>query len=1567
MADRDSRTTRARVLRGLAVVLLVVLVAAAVTTVFLPDLLPSSTVRREVATLLSERLGRPVTVASAELDWREGLTARGVRVSRRDGEGRLAEVDRLTVQFAPTAAARAAVGRDARFRSIRFDGLELWLVVDEAGRLNVADLLEAESLDVGVVQVGNARVHFHSRQTGGDLDFANVHASVGELSGTGNGYVSLSADLCRADGGVSDASVPAGGPSARCGRVVLTANIDRRRTGPDGMPVGSLKAEWAELPWDRLWAVAAPESPLAGLVRETSGRMSATLGEDAWSAEGAVEADRLAWPAAGAEAPTPMLSEAILGFRLHRSSASLPVVLDAVTLSAPGLNLKVGGSVAPSRPAAGEGTNDEAALSWARPALNLWADGTVSWGPLCRRAPPLGVLVETFDRLGGQAQVGLKVGMDGDRFRLTATADLGDTVMVAPGWFEKQEGDPLRLDLEGTCDRGFQGAATMDVAVQTAGATMRVRGTPPLDGLLEVLTGADEDGANLPARLARLSGDRATAEVEVRDVAAVLALVPALGDRLGPLSVGGPCRLDVAVQPVGGGGAGSTRGDGAAPEAWTAVLRADLTETDLALAARPGSRKPAGTLARVDADAVVWPGQRRSDLRRLAVRLGEGRIVWDGSARIDWPRKEGEQPVGRFTGTLALDEIAKAGALIAPERFEAASPAAGKAVFDVTADLADGRLRTHMEAGLEKMDLRLGRYLAKPAGRPATLRLTTLLHAGRWNRVQGEMALDLPGVSVSALGEAVLVAEWMTRSAAAEDDAARRGARPTAPSADDSTRAVAREDPRAGREEAPRAETQEGGGADEADPSPRPRSSVAVTLGPKSTVEIEAAVSDLKEAASLSPLLADALEGDRASGRAQGRLVLSLRRDGLQASGTLDLTATALNLGRLLSKPAGRVLRAQVAGDVAPHPRGWIDARLARSEVRLGESVTRLSGGVRLDWAALTTAAADPWERLAAAVRQTDVTAEGDWRHGPDLARMLPWLAPLRARCGLDGATRWTLALAGSPTRGRLDLDLDATACRVSAAPRGKGAEPVTVKTAGTPASIDLSVRYGEVPGEMVVEDVHLHLADATATGSGRLLFDDPRFLVPARPTAWTLAVDGRVPDAAILASLLPWRLADLEPTGAVDVHLRAAADAKGSEVESCRLRFDEARIRWLEREVRLDGAVAYDHESLQTDGLDLKAGGSDLRIVTYIARPSEDPTGSLLVRGKTLDVEEVLEMIRRTSASLGQGEAAAGDGEETTEGAAAGGQADGVGARLHRLLARAHLSADVRFDRVVVVNPKWGSRYHLAGLEAEGRLADKHLSLPRFACRLNDGTVTGRVRLDFRQTPPLLYVAYDARDLRVDESLRPFIASAFPDMQVHGTLTTRATRTQALAAGSVPVGEGETILTDGLLEGPSAPDYVTSILPGLKLTRYEFNRMSNVFENRPDGITENRMLFDGKAYDLFIFGRTYPDGRTRYTMGVDLLLSLGSEVSRTLDQGKLPLLHYNGRIVGKAFAERDISYVLPHELMYDVFLRRNVLLRLVRSLGRPEPEIKKPAVVPPEERRLEPGLAQPRQETPPP
>ena len=1531
MADNDTPTSRARLFKWLALLVAVAVVAAAVVLVFLPDLLPASAVRREVADLLSERLGRPVTVTSARLDWREGLTATGVRIARRDGQGPLAEVERLTVLFTPTEAAHAAAGSSAHLESLRFEGLELWLVLEKDGRLNVADFLESEPLDVGVIQVGGARVHFLNRRTDGRLDFENVHASVGELSGTGNGYVSLSADLCREPGKASEAvSGPQATKSRRCGRVVLTANLDRLHVGPEEMPVGSLKAEWSDLPWDRLWAAVAPASPVAGILRETSGRMSATVGRGTWSAEGAVQAGRLAWPAEGDGSPTNLLPEAILGFRLHRASSAWPVVLDMVTFSAPGLNLKVTGTVAPSSPASEKTAEGGAGQPRRLPALDLSADGTVTWGPLCQNAAPLRPLVETFDRLGGKARVTLEVKTAAEGLRVNGSADLSDSIMVADGRFEKQERDRLRLRLEGTCDRRFRTLSDALLDVEATGAHLRLKGTVPVGGLVDAVAGTGPDaqgaadGSGAPGPLSFLAGAQATATAEVQDTASVLALVPGLVRGLGSLEVRGPCRFECAFQPIGAGD-GASAGSGRRPsaaEGWTAALRADLTGAALDLRVPGGSKKPAGILARLDADAALWPAVRRSDVRRLAVRLGESSVVWDGSARIDWPRKEDEQPVGRFEGTLTLEGLAKAGAILAPGRFEGAAPLAGGAVFDVAADLAEGRLRTHMEAGLGDMDLRLGRYLVKPAGGPASLALTSLWHTGRWKHVEGEADLDLPGVHLSALGQVTLVARWKEQPAAEDGEPAAGGA---------------------------------------AEPAPRPRSSVDVTLAPKSTIEVKAEVSDLKRATALSPLLADVLTEKRADGRSQGRFVLSLRPDGLQATGELDLTETALDLGGLLTKPAGRVLRGRVAGDVVPRADGWLEVRLAPAEVHLGESVTRADGRVRLDWAGLV-APVKRSVRLAAALGDVDVTVKGDWRHGSALHGMLPWLAPLQERCGLEGTTTWTLTLAGTPTRGRMDLDLDATDCRVSAA-AGRGArdEPVTVKDAGTPASARLKVRYGEVPGEMIVEDVQVHVAEATASASARLLFDNPRLLVLEAPDAWTLRLEADVPDAALLASLLPWRLADLEPTGAVAVNLEAAADARGTEVESCRLRFDAARIRWLGRDVRLDGPVVYDHERLATDGLALKVGGSDVHLVMYIARPNEDPTGSVVVRGRSLDLAEVQAMIRQTSKSLAPKGA---DGAAAGEAGKSGGPGR-IGEGLRRLLARAHLSADVRLEHVSLVNPKWDARYDLVGLEAEGRLADRRLVMPRFACRLNHGTVTGRMQLDFGEDPPLLQVAYDARDLKMDENLEPFIDTTFPGMKVFGTLSTRATRTQRLAEGAHHVGEGETVLTDGLLEGPAAPDYMTAILPGLKLTRYEYNRMSNVFENRPDGVTDNRMLFDGKAYDLFIFGLSYPDGRTRYTMGVDLLLSLGAEVSRTLDQGKLPLMHYNGRIVGKAFAEREIAYFLPHEFAYEVFLKRSLLLNLIRSLGRPEPDIPKPDVVPMEERRPESGLAEPRSTEP--
>jgi hypothetical protein len=237
----------------------------------------------------------------------------------------------------------------------------------------------------------------------------------------------------------------------------------------------------------------------------------------------------------------------------------------------------------------------------------------------------------------------------------------------------------------------------------------------------------------------------------------------------------------------------------------------------------------------------------------------------------------------------------------------------------------------------------------------------------------------------------------------------------------------------------------------------------------------------------------------------------------------------------------------------------------------------------------------------------------------------------------------------------------------------------------------------------------------------------------------------------------------------------------------------------------------------------------------------------------------------------------------------------------------------------------------------------------------MNEGTISGDVLLDFRQQPPVLTFMYDARDLKMADNLKPFVESTFPGMQVFGLVSQRVNTTQVLAEGSFPKGRGETTLNDGLLRGPGAPDYMTKVLPGLKLTEYRFNRMTDDFENKGNGDIDNRMIFEGKSYDIYIFGISHADGQIDYSLGVDLLVSLGSKVlTRGLDQGKLPLMYYTGRIKGTAYAEGPfIRYVLPHEFAYDVFVRRNLLLQLVSRIGEKPPEIPKPPVMPNEKTRI--------------
>jgi hypothetical protein len=435
---------------------------------------------------------------------------------------------------------------------------------------------------------------------------------------------------------------------------------------------------------------------------------------------------------------------------------------------------------------------------------------------------------------------------------------------------------------------------------------------------------------------------------------------------------------------------------------------------------------------------------------------------------------------------------------------------------------------------------------------------------------------------------------------------------------------------------------------------------------------------------------------------------------------------------------------------------------------------------------------------------------------------------------------------------------------------------------------------------------------------------------------------------------------------------IQASGDPMGAELQTCDLLFDKAAIVWLGKKMLLAGPVSYDGQRLAADGLNIVVGRSDVTLVAYIQQPDRAPTGSVVLRGKALDLKEIQDLIQDTSAqvaawtSVAQATAPA-PGSEKVSGtlsrrvpdtfsdpAAPTPLSEQLGRWGQRLLGDAQLAAELAVDRVSLVVPEWDTTYELTGLTGEGRLSGRQFTVPEFRCALNDGTISGEMALDFRSQPPVATLSYKATNLKMAANLKPFIDTTFPGMQVFGSLTTRATLTLVLAEKTFPAGGGETILTDGILEGPGAPEYITSVLPGLKLTQYRFNRMSNDFENKENGDTDNRMIFQGKAYNIYIFGVTHADGQVDYALGVDLLVSLGSKVlTRTLDQGKLPLMYYTGRIKGTRYAEGPfIRYVLPHEFAYDVFVRRNLLLQLISQIGETPPPIPKPPVVPKDPRR---------------
>jgi hypothetical protein len=1503
----ESKKPRRRIWKWILRLAAVIVLLAIAGVIFAPTFLPESVVRQQVESTLAERMGLPVTIESASFSWIDGLHLGGLRIARsaKTPDALLAKADRLAVRMSPLELLRNW-GGDVPLEILRAEGLELWVTINPEGRTNLEDL---PPTDAKAIQVVGGTFHIENQVLGRSVTLSNVHASIGKLAASGRGYVNLAADL----------------PGPRPGRVLVTASLNSLDFSKRDRMAGSVKVEWNSTSWGELAGAVSADPQVRDLVGRTSGRLGASFERGGWSVEGAVEATDLVI-ARTPDAPATVIPQAVLGLQARQAAADKPIEVILAKFSAPGIDVRASGSVDLPTPAPAPTLPDKGGMP--TPPLRGHASGEGENMPSKQRAghatPDNSALPKTPDTPAPAAPAAAPPAppirpksMDLEATVTLTWAPLFQSIAAlkpVAERFKQLDGGadatvhlvarPEGYRVTGSADLSHTAATWPQVFHKTAGQALRLE----LDATcnhdfdkvnlarLALFTdaGPSEAGRSLPLVTAKGQFGK-TAETNLEITAAIgqtevlLAMAPWLASALAPLSAQGPATFHVTCKPT-------ETSDG--PAALATTLRADLTATRILLP--DGAQKRPEVRCTLDASGAVVPEARLANIGSVRAGLAGGSLEWDGSARIEWPNNS---PTGKFEGTLKVAGIELAGAVFAPERFTAAAaPMTGEATIDCTGELSEGRVRGKMKANLDKLAVRVQDFFIKPLGEPASIAATGFWQASRGDHyILAEADISVPGGRFHALGRGTLQVKW-TETAEPE------GGKP--------------------------------GAARQAVLSVRPAT--------ESTLELNASVSDMTRLMELSPALKKCLAGSRIEGAAEGSLVFLVRPRAGHLTGTVDLTAAALDLGDALRKPRAMPLKLDVVLDIMPPEPGSIELYLAKAEARLGDSVTGASGRVKLSRPApdcnLTSG-----RQLLALLQEADVEVHADWRHTPEMRQVLPCMEPLYTRADLDGLTRLSLACAGTPLKGKVRASVDATACRILHG-------DALLKPAGTAAAFDLEARYGESPGELVLDRFGLRLADSTVTVAGRMLFDNPNLNALAPPSSWTFRIDGQAPDVAALAALFPARLGDLHPSGGMTFKIRASADPRGAELEACDLTFDKASVVCLGKKMLLAGPISYDGERLATDGLNVVVGQSDITLVVYIQQPDRAPTGSILVRGKSLDLKEILDLIQEASEEVAAWTAAAPAAAPTAAAGAPKAQpalpqplSNQLARYGQRLLADAQISSEISMERVTIVIPDWKTTYELTGLVAEGRLAGRQFSMPRFKCRMNEGDISGDILLDFRSQPPVLTFMYDARDLKMADNLKPFVELTFPGMQVYGTVSQRVSTTQALAAGSYPKGRGETTLNDGLLRGPGAPDYITAVLPGLKLREYPFRRMTDEFENKGNGNVENRMIFEGKAYDVYIFGTSRADGQVEYSLGIDLMVSLGSKIlTRNLDQGKLPLMYYTGRIKGAAYAEGPfIRYVLPHEFAYDVFVRRNLLLQLVSKIGEKPPEIPRPPVVP--------------------
>ena len=282
--------------------------------------------------------------------------------------------------------------------------------------------------------------------------------------------------------------------------------------------------------------------------------------------------------------------------------------------------------------------------------------------------------------------------------------------------------------------------------------------------------------------------------------------------------------------------------------------------------------------------------------------------------------------------------------------------------------------------------------------------------------------------------------------------------------------------------------------------------------------------------------------------------------------------------------------------------------------------------------------------------------------------------------------------------------------------------------------------------------------------------------------------------------------------------------------------------------------------------------------------------------------------------------------------------------------------------DHMRSYNPLIARVFNLRNMQVTGSLIDGQFQLA-YAAGLNSGTLRRWYDIDWTQPAPLLRYGTDIRNARAEANIQPLVEWQFPGNIVTGFFNHREDFTTPLVDGIAhilhprcplrPTGTAKTVTIDGSAEGQAAPKIVTKLFPGLNTAKYRYERMTAFETHKPNGDVTSDMVFTGPSYDTYMEGTTDIHHIGRYEIGVILLASPQShEWNHAYRLGRIPVLKFEGRIDDGRMFDVSVSYPLPTESAYVIFLKNNLLYRvwLVNKQRRRQEAIDAGRPAPPEE-----------------